>query len=311
MDEKVESNWYIGNDMHGLRADQYLARRIGRISRERAHSIILARDFLIDNRIVKPSSRVKSGQRATLKRFAPDATSDIENFSIEKIYEDNNILVVSKPPGLNIHPTANCLYKTLTFWLRSNYPGEKIHPCHRIDKETSGIVVCAKNRPAESLIKTAFMRGEVQKTYLAVVEGLLTKARMIEIPLGLQKDKGLVAIRMIEDPLGKIARTKIRPVVIDGIGNRTLVLCKPLTGRQHQIRAHLSLIGHAIVGDKLYQGGDEFFDRFTKGDGVAQKTLAHYRHALHATAIKFRLYDRFYSFKAPFPSDLRSLIKKR
>lgn len=161
--EKVRSSWPVSSDMHGLRADQCLKRRIGRISRARAQRIIKAQEFLLDGRPVKLSTRVKEGQLATLIRRAPDEKDDIENFKVEIVYEDNNILVVNKPYGLNIHPSANCLYKTLTHWLRVNFPAQKINPCHRIDKETSGLVVCAKNRLFESKIKSLFMRGGIKK----------------------------------------------------------------------------------------------------------------------------------------------------
>lgn len=296
--------------MHGLRADQYLQRYIGRISRERAQRIILAQDFLIDDKVVvKLSSRVRMGQKATLFRFAPDRMEDINDFHVGIVYEDKDILVVDKPCGLAIHPTANCLYKTLTHWLRTHYHGKRINPCHRLDKETSGLVVCAKNRASESSIKTAFMNGHVAKSYLAVVEGLVYEPAQIAIPLGLQKGRGLVAIRMIEDADGKEALTAMRPLWRDPSTYRSLVLCHPKTGRQHQIRAHLSLHGHALVGDKLYGKPDEFFDRLSRGFDDGLQELAHTRHALHAARIKFTLHNRRFAFRSPLPDDLRGLIQ--
>jgi 23S rRNA pseudouridine1911/1915/1917 synthase len=306
--DKVASQWLITPDMHGLRADQYLKRYIGRISRSRVQRIILAQDFLIDDQAIKPSGRVRNGQRAILKRFAPDQKNDIDSFSVEILFENDDLLVINKPPGLSIHPSANCLYKTLTHWLRTNYPGQKINPCHRIDKETSGIVVCAKNRAAESHVKKGFMHGKVQKTYLAIVSGVLLKAHTINIPLGLQKDRGLVAIRMIEDSIGKSAITKTRPLLVDKTLNRTLVLCHPLTGRQHQIRAHLSLIGHGIVADKLYSLGDEFFDGLSKGREELLKDLEHTRHALHASRVRLSLKGQRFVFKCPIPEDFYGLM---
>jgi 23S rRNA pseudouridine1911/1915/1917 synthase len=305
---KVESRWVIPAHMHGLRADQYLQRKIGRISRERAQRIIRADDFLLDGQTVKVAMRVKGGQRASLRRFAPDRKTDIDGFLVELIFENDDLLVVNKPPGLSIHPSANCLYKTLTHWLRVTYPGQKIHPCHRIDKETSGLIICAKNRATESQVKKLFMAGKVKKTYLALVEKRLSAARTISIPLGLQRERSLVAIRMIEDPQGKPAVTKIRPLSIDMINDRTLVLCHPLTGRQHQIRAHLSLIHHPILGDKLYCYGDEFFDRFCREKESMLPYLAHPRHALHAARLRFRLRGQRYIFKCPLPADLVSLL---
>lgn len=308
VDDKVASQWLVTPDMHGLRADHYLTRYIGRISRSRVQRIITQQDFLLDEQAIKPAMRVKQGQKVTLKRFAPDQKDDIDNFIVNILFENDDLLVINKPPGLSIHPSANCLYKTLTHWLRTNFPGQKINPCHRIDKETSGIVVCAKNRAAESQIKKSFMRGKVKKSYVAIVSGILLKAQDIDIPLGLQQDRGVVRIRMIEDAAGKHARTKIRPLVADTVKNRTLVLCHPLTGRQHQIRAHLSLIGHGIVGDKLYSHGDDFFDGLSKGRLELLEELEHTRHALHASRVQFRLNDKNHIFKCPMPEDFYELI---
>jgi 23S rRNA pseudouridine1911/1915/1917 synthase len=305
---RVSTSWRVPREMHGLRVDQFLQRHIGRISRERAQRIILTRDFLLDEREVKPSMRVRAGQRATLIRFAPDKSEDIADFDVGIVYEDADLLVVNKPAGLSIHPTANCLYKTLTHWLRTQFPGAKINPCHRIDKETSGLVVCAKNRQSEALVKRAFMTGAIAKSYLAVVEGLLEEPRTITIPIGLQKSRGLVAIRMIEDREGKEAKTLVMPLMRDQVAHHSLVLCHPKTGRQHQIRAHLSLIGHPLVGDKLYGKPDEFFDRLTRGfdDGLLE--LGHKRHALHAARLRMSFKGKRHVFRAPFPRDLADLI---
>jgi 23S rRNA pseudouridine1911/1915/1917 synthase len=307
--EKVSSVWSIPSDMQGLRADQYLVRRIGRISRERAQRIILAKDFLLDEQAIKPSARVKEGQKARLIRFAPDRSEDIKEFSVGIIYEDDEMLVVNKPAGLSIHPSANCLYRTLTHWLRQNFLGQKINPCHRIDKETSGIVVCAKTRKMESIIKKAFLNKKVTKTYVAVVSGLC-QSQTIDIPLGLQKDKGVVAIRMVKDLAGKAAKTRVKPIFKDEAANRTLLMCRPYTGRQHQIRAHLSLIGHGIISDKLYSHGDAFFDEMCRGNDEILKELVLPRHALHAASLKFMVGHKKYRFKCPIPKDLLSLIEK-
>ncbi|MCA9507872.1 MAG: hypothetical protein KC505_05575, partial [Myxococcales bacterium] len=169
MSERVNSTWIVPSDMHGLRVDQYLTRKIGRISRMRAARIIEAKDFLLDGNPVKLSLRVKEGQTATLFRFAPDQPDDVHSFDVKIVFENDAIVVVNKPYGMSIHPSANCLYKTVTYWLKAKYPGQKINPCHRIDKETSGLVVCAKKRDTESIIKKLFMKGEVKKSYLAVV----------------------------------------------------------------------------------------------------------------------------------------------
>ncbi len=307
---KVQSSWLIPSDMSGLRVDQYLVRRIGRISRTRVSRLIVNGDFLLDNQPVKLSMRVKAGQKATLTRFAPDETKDILDFAVNIIYQDDDLLVINKPPGLSIHPSANCLYRTLTYWLRTTFPGERINPCHRIDKETSGLVVAAKNRVTEAQVKKLFMKGCVQKSYVAVVEGELHGSHSLIMPLALQGDRGLVAIRMIEDSQGKSAHTNIRSVFYDHERNFSLLICQPKTGRQHQIRAHLALIKHPIIGDKLYQHGEQFFDRWCQRL-ADEDELLHPRHALHARSLRFYLGTRKYRFTAPLPEDFYRLLKSK
>ena len=304
----VQSHFVVPSHLHGLRVDQYLQRIIGRISRARAQRIIRSSDFLLDGFRVKVSQRVKYGQKATLIRLAPDSPADITGLQIPVIYEDDEILVLNKPAGLSIHPSANCLFKTLTYWLRINRPGQKINPCHRIDKETSGVVICAKKRNVESMIKKLFMTNKIKKSYIAISTGFL-KAQVINLSLALQQERGLVAIRMIPDPEGKEALTKVRPLYYDSILDRTLVMCRPKTGRQHQIRAHLEAIGHPIIGDKLYYHGDQFFDDLCRRVLHKEKELSHHRHALHARSLKFNLKGRRHAYSSAIPADFFELMK--
>jgi len=303
----VQSNWLVPADLHGLRVDQYLQRKIGRISRTRAQRIIQSSDFLLDGACVKVSQRVKYGQKVTLIRLSPDSPSDIAGIKIPVVFENSDFVVLNKPAGLSMHPSANCLFKTLTYWLRIHRPNEKINPCHRIDKETSGLVICAKNRRTESLIKKLFMNSAIKKSYIAVVTGrLLTQT--INIPLALQRDRGLVAIRMIADTEGKSALTRVRPIFYDVNSDRSLVMCRPKTGRQHQIRAHLSAVGHPIVGDKLYAHGERFFDDYCRRKPNIESELMHPRHALHAWGLSFYLKNTRHAFSCEIPKDFAELI---
>lgn len=303
----VQSNWLVPPDLHGLRVDQYLQRKIGRISRGRAQRIIQSADFLLDGCRVKVSQRVKYGQKVTLIRLSPDSPNDIIGLKVPVVFENDDFVILNKPAGLSMHPSANCLFKTLTYWLRINRPEEKINPCHRIDKETSGLVICAKNRRAESLIKKLFMNNAIKKTYIAVVTGRIL-AQTIRIPLALQRDRGLVAIRMIADNEGKEALTRVRPIFYDHVSNRSLVMCRPKTGRQHQIRAHLSEIGHPIVGDKLYSHGEQFFDDYCRRRPNIESELTHPRHALHAWGLSFCLKNTRHAFSCLIPKDFAELI---
>lgn len=305
--------WDVPPEFEGTRADQYLATKVGRLSRARAARIVRRGDFRTPSGTLKPSSRVKQGP-VELWRIPPDAPED---FGQEPtvLFEDDALLVIDKPPDLAVHPSARYLYRTLTAWLRrraEQTDSAIAHPSHRLDRETSGVMVCAKTKAAQKATKGAFLSRTATKMYAAVVRGSLREALDIEAPLLLQGDRGLVRIKMIVDDEGQVARTLVRPLLHSGGGvERTLVACFPRTGRQHQIRAHLAHAGFPLVGDKLYAMGEEFFDAFTRGEvDVSSEGVDHFRHALHAFGLSLSLDDseRPCAFTAPFPEDLAALL---
>ncbi len=302
---RVCQKWPIPSDAFGLRADLYLQRKMGRISRNRAQKIILNQDFLLNNQPIKSSQKVKVGEMACLWRFAPDEPDSIKDFNVEVIYEHKDFLVLNKPHGLNIHPSAKSLYKTLTFWLKVNYPNFKINPSHRLDKDTSGVVICSKNKVTDALLKKQFLKKQVKKIYLAVVQGHFKSSKVIDMPIATQEN-GL-RIRMVHDKNGKKAITKVRAVKYCSETHRTLVLCRPLTGRQHQIRSHLALIGFPIVGDKLYGKSDSFFKAICAKEPQAWALLEHERHALHAFKLMITINEKKYIFRADIPKDFYRL----
>jgi 23S rRNA pseudouridine1911/1915/1917 synthase len=306
--DAIVQEWVVPAEYKGLRADEYLSMKIGRLSRSRAKRIILAGDFRRSDGMIKPSQILRGGETLHLWRMPPEE-EELKFGSVSVIHEDDNWLVVNKPPDLAIHPTARYLRNTLTGWLKHYAPGVPVHPCHRIDRETSGVLVCAKNRKAEAALKTAFQRGEVRKTYMAIVRGHMKERVDIDVPLALQGDDGLVRIRMRADSEGLPSRTIVEPVRYDPQNDRSLVKCEPRTGRQHQIRAHLAHVGYPIVGDKLYAMGDVFFDNFTKRkDRDEILELEHFRHALHAHEIAFEFEGETLLFTAPFPNDFMGLM---
>ena len=294
---KVVQRWKIPDFLNGIRADHYLVHHVGRISRNKAQKIIASGDFRLEHQILKASKRLKAGDPVELWHVPPDSPK-IQELQVPILYEDSKLLVIHKPGNLAVHPSARYLYQTLTHWLKMNYPGQPIHPCHRLDRETSGVLVCAKDSLTESKIKRAFMAGQIQKTYLALVEGRMAKAISCSRPLALQDTRGLVAIKMIEDlEHGSPTHTDFRPLSYDPVKNWSLVECTPKTGRQHQIRAHLALEGYPIVGDKLYAMGEEFFDAYTKGEANL-RLLPLPRQALHAHRVQLELDGDTYVFES-------------
>lgn len=305
----VVVRWRVPEGTGPVRADVYLTQKVRRLSRARAQRIIAKGDFRRPDGPLKPSSKLTRNDPVELWRLPPD--EDLPPGEPPRVlFEDDDLLVVDKPGDLAVHPSARYLHRTLTAWLKERAEGGRpANPCHRLDRETSGVLVCARSKAAERAVKTAFADGGVEKRYLAVVRGRLEEERVVDLPLGLQGDRGLVRIRMIHDEQGLPSVTRVRPLLHDTASDRTLVLCRPETGRQHQIRAHLALIGFPIVGDKLYAMGDGFFDAFTRGgippDGGG---LDHERQALHAYEATFVLDGRKRVFRAPLPGDLRRLV---
>ena len=312
-----------------MRADVYIKTRMGRSSRALVHRILDRGEIRMDGQPLPASKRLRGGEKLELWRIKPDDPSDLDGMWVEIIENHEDFLAINKPPGLAIHPTAKDLHKTLTYWLQVNYPNEPIHPCHRLDRETSGIILCAKNKKAESAIKKSFEQGLIKKTYAAVVRGdfplpsslsraggnpsdavdpriregdrpLISDLRLLDTPLALQGNRGLIRTKMIHDVEGLPSETWVEKLHYDPIKDQTHLRCYPQTGRQHQIRVHLALAGFPIVGDKLYGMGEKFFDEYCRG--VHDPALLEApRHLLHAERIGFELNGVEHSIRSSPP----------
>jgi 23S rRNA pseudouridine1911/1915/1917 synthase len=291
----------------GMRLDQYLCAKIRRLSRTKAQAII-KRGGLAD-RPVKPSTPVVPGMVLTLRRAREPEPETPKVLPV--LYRDEDLLVVDKPAGLPMHPSARYLSGTLVALARAlSRPGEKPDPAHRLDRETSGIVVCGAHPAATRALKLSFAAGRVKKAYLAVTEGA-PKDDAFEVDLPLSVGGQVVRVRVVGDRVnGKPARTRFRVLERRTILGEpfALVRCEPLTGRQHQIRAHLAEAGFPIVGDKIYGRDETIFVRFTE-KALSQEDLASLRlprHALHAAEIEFAhpRDRRPVRLSAPLPPDL-------
>lgn len=306
----IEQIFFVEPECHGYRLDRFLQKKIRRLSRARIQRIIHG-DCDVDGRAARPNMRVFPGQRVSFRRPAPPEPEVPRN--IEVIHSDPDFYVISKPAGLPIHPTARYHYSTLTAVLRERFPGEPLQVAHRLDRETSGLMLVARNREAGSKLKTAFQRRLVHKRYLAIVHGELKisdgEELLIDQPLGPAQTVVRVRVAVVPESAGGLpSQTVVR--VVQRFAGHTLVECRPHTGRQHQIRVHLWHLGYPIVGDKLYPDEDLFIRWAEEGDEAIADQVALPRHALHAAGISFPhpQHGQLVTFSAELPSDLTRFL---
>jgi 23S rRNA pseudouridine1911/1915/1917 synthase len=305
--ETISMRIEVPRECEGWRLDHFLKRRIGRLSRTRIQDIIATQVTLADGRRPRSSAAVRAGQIIRLDRPAPVEPEVPRRFEV--LFEDDEVLALDKPAGLPIHPTAKFWRNTLTAVLRERYPGQRLQVAHRIDRETSGVLLVARTPRAASWLKRAFARRAVEKTYLALVKGRPPDQGVIDRPIKLLDTP--THLMMGPAPDGLTAVTRYR--VLRRFAEHALCEVHPETGRQHQIRVHLAAIGYPIVGDKLYGAGEPLFMRACD-EGMSPELLAAFdglaRHALHAHRVTFPhpATHADTSVESPLPSDLTDYI---
>ncbi|HTT70810.1 MAG TPA: RluA family pseudouridine synthase [Anaeromyxobacteraceae bacterium] len=307
----VRVRFTVEENYRGWRLDRYLCQKIRRLSREQAKRLIEERLEVLGGAParLKPSSRVLPGLTFALLREAePEPETPLE---FRVVHDDGALLVVDKPAGLPVHPTARYFAHTFTALARQSFPDRKVDPAHRLDRETSGLLACGCAPEHTRALKLSFARCEVEKTYLALALGSPpAEAFLVDAPLGLTQASA-VRVRMHVDPQGLEARTRFtvlgRRFAADG-APVVLLACAPETGRQHQIRAHLHHAGLPVVGDKIYGPDEALFDRFTRRALSAEDRalLRLDRQALHAhrLALPHPVTRERVLLESPLPADL-------
>ena len=307
--EFIELTFVVAREFSGWRADRYVAHRIPRLSRTRVQRILREHAFDEAGLAVKPNRVLRAGERITVYKRPPDEPDAPRRFDV--LFEDEWLLAVDKPACLPVHPSARYYKNTLTALLEERYGTPRPAITHRLDSETSGVVLCAKGIDAERALKRMFADRKIAKIYLAVVAGALDPpAGRIEAPLAPDKGSAIHVKMGCGDPDGLPSLTEYR--TLEAHGGRSLVELKPRTGRQHQIRAHLAHVGHPIVGDKMY-GPDEslFLEYLETGmtDDLARRA-GHRRQALHAAelALVHPFTKESVRIASPLPEDLLELF---
>ena len=286
-------------DKTGVRLDKYVGEECSDLSRTYAQKLIADGHITVNDRVAKASFKLSIGDRVDVVVPPPAPTSlSPEAIPLNIIYEDDDLLVVDKPAGLTVHPAPGHPSHTLVNAVLSHLPeladiGDSLRPgiVHRLDKDTSGVMLVAKNEPARLDLMQQFEARSVVKAYLALVKGQLTpESGIIEAPIG-RDPRNRKRMAVVTE--GKQARTRYH--VIRYIGNYTLLEVRTETGRTHQIRVHFKAIGYPVVGDSTY--------------GVKSDYLS--RQFLHACRLGFKLPSTgaYVEFTSELPPDLAQALK--
>lgn len=298
----------VAPEFAGMRLDLFIQTRIPRLSRTRAQRIVKACAYREDGAKSRASDLVRASETVYLVRPPFEEPSAPRELPV--VYEDEAMVALDKPPGLPVHPSASYHRNTVSFILQETF-GREAAPriAHRLDRETSGLLLCARTLEHERLLKGLFEGRRMQKTYLAIVRGEMAHDEgTIDLPLA-RPSAGLhILMEVRADGLSAVTDYRVRA----RRAGHTLVELSPRTGRQHQLRVHLSALGHSIVGDKLYGPEREapFMESIESGLTPALiARLGHARHALHAHRLEFEhpLTKRPLSLEAPLSRDLVAL----
>jgi 23S rRNA pseudouridine1911/1915/1917 synthase len=292
----------------GLRLDQALSELFPDFSRSRLQSWIKNGSAVVDGAVLTPKHRILGGEQVVLRAEAEHTTTvESQDIPLDIAYEDDDILIVDKPAGLVVHPAAGHWDGTLQNALLHHAPElAGIPRCgivHRLDKDTSGLLMAAKTLPAHKSLVEQLQDRSVHREYLALVQGAMTAGGTVDEPIGRHStDRKRFAVR----DAGKPAVTHFR--VAERFPHHTLVRVKLETGRTHQIRVHMAHIHYPLVGDPMYGG------RPRLPAGASDKLIATLRdfkrQALHAETLGLMHpeTDDYGEWRSPLPADFAALL---
>ena len=299
--------------LSGVRIDSFLSKHLRNYTSWRINRMVTAGLAKIDDQPAAPEDRVFRGQRVSLRLVEPpDKLLDPEPILVPVVYEDPWLIVVDKPAGLVAHPVGDFQDGTLSNVLQSHLDRQTalrglLRPgvVHRLDRMTSGLIVTAKEHLAHRLLSIDFQQGKLSKSYVALIEGRPDfETRTLDFSIGQRPGSNSVLMSARAD--AKNARpAKTRVTVVERFDRYSMVECVLFTGRNHQIRVHLSHIGHPILGDEYYgaHGTIKQAPRFDGDDPTEE------RHALHAASLGFfhPILREWMQFRTSPPADFRAL----
>ena len=294
----------VDAEREGQRVDNFLATRLKGVPRSLIYRILRTGQVRVNGRRAKPDTRLAGGDEVRIPPVrvaerdtpAPPAGSQLDRIEAAIIHEDREFLVLDKPSGVASHGGSGISFGAIEL-LRAARPNDSLELVHRLDRDTSGVLVFARRRSALTALQAEIREGRATKHYLALVRGHLSQARTT-VDVALRKFVMQGGERMVRvDPDGKPSVSHFSQV--ERYAEATLVDVGIETGRTHQIRVHAVHAGHAVAGDEKY--GEREFNRSMREQGLK-------RLFLHAARFEFSLGERGYAFSAPLPADLRTVV---
>lgn len=306
----------VPDDYAGLRLDQCLVKFFPEYSRSRLQEWITQQQVKVNGEFAAPKQKVWGGEKLEVlpQTHPAEQPYRAEDIALEILYEDEALLVINKPVGLVVHPGSGNWEGTLLNALLHHAPQLAEVPragiVHRLDKDTSGLLVVAKTIPVQTALVRLLEARHVQREYLALVYGELTRAGKVDAPIG-RHPAQRVKMAVVENGKPAVTHYQIEKIfsgISTGSGQGcTLLRCRLETGRTHQIRVHLAHIGHPLVGDSVYLKGPQ------KCMPQLRALLTGFpRQALHATrlALEHPLTGEMMEWHAPLPQDMRQLLQQ-
>jgi 23S rRNA pseudouridine1911/1915/1917 synthase len=324
--EKFQAIFQVQEPEEGMRLDQFVMEYFSKWSRQMIKRKITAKDIFIKDRPGKnkPSTKVHTQDivhvETSFQEESPEKWNGEDlpvDDNLPMVFSDDGLFVVSKPAFMAVHPTGRHIFHVVTVILEDIYNERPLHSVHRLDRETSGLLLVARNHKSANELTTQFEKGQVKKVYFFVgvkqKELPMNELFTCERRLGTEEE-GLkrVYIKNYDKgaPEGKSAETSF--LLLDQDDEYVIGLAFPQTGRQHQIRVHAQYEGFPLVGDKLYLGSYEMFqsfkDNYAKPEDYEYMKLP--RHALHATGLKLNYHQKPIELIAPLAPDLIDFLKK-
>ncbi len=316
-DSCIIVTYTVDNHHHGQRLDQFLRYHYKTRSRNQIQKAIEDGKVQIKGRLLKPATTLKAGmQIEVVTPFSKEEPAVNLNYKI--MYQDPYVLIIDKPGNLPVHPAGRFITNTLLTDLRIKHadelkPNENFYLIHRLDRETSGLLVLAKQKDTARLLIEQFYKRKIEKRYFAVVNGNCKEKQFtVDAPIG-PATNSAVRLKMAAYPIANPQAAVTEFKVLQRTHQYDLIDCKPLTGRQHQIRVHLAHSGYPLVGDKLYGNHEEYFLKYIEEGKMTESLRSVFcidRHALHSYYLKFfhPHLGKHVEFESSLPEDMEKLI---